>query len=129
MIMRSNLTAQRGISLSGLIVILIIVAMIGVLAAKVVPTYTEFLSAKKAIASAKFNGGAPSDIRMSFEKQRDVGYVDAITGKDLIIVPNTSGGFEVGFAYDKKITLIGPVSLLIEYQASTTDKPLQQPTK
>jgi hypothetical protein len=41
-----------------------------------------------------------------------------LTGKDLDI-SSVNGEVEVSFAYDKKIPLVGPASLLIEYQGST----------
>src|SRR4051812_22536858 len=102
MTIRSNVAAQRGVSLSGLIVILIIISMVAVVAMKVVPTFTEFLTVKKAITTAKNAGGSPAEIRLSFDKQQDAGYFDAVASKDLLITTNPSGGFDVGFEYQKK---------------------------
>lgn len=110
---------QRGITLVGLIFILAILAMIGVVALKVVPTVTEFMTVKKAIFAAKAAGSSIPEIRGSFDKQADTGYVDSITGKDLDIV-KTADGFDVSFAYEKKIPLVGPVSLVIDYEGSTS---------
>jgi hypothetical protein len=110
---------QRGVSLVGLIFVLAILAMIGVLALKVVPTVTEFMSIKKAIIVAKGAGSSIPEIRASFDKQADVGYIDAIAGKDLDIV-KTADGFEISFAYEKKIPLFGPASLALDYQGSTS---------
>jgi type II secretory pathway pseudopilin PulG len=109
---------QRGISLVGLIFVLAILAMIGVLALKVVPTVTEFMSIKKAIIVAKAAGQSIPEIRASFDKQADVGYIESIAGKDLDIV-KTADGFEISFAYEKKIPLVGPASLALDYQGST----------
>lgn len=108
---------ERGISLIGTILMLIILAMIGVIALKVVPTVTEYMTIKKAIVVAKTSGSV-AEIRRSFDKQADVGYVDSITSKDLDI-EKTGDGFEVSFAYEKKIPLVGPVSLAIDYEGST----------
>jgi hypothetical protein len=41
-----------------------------------------------------------------------------VSGKDLEIIGN-SGAFDVSVAYQKKIELFGPVSLLIDYMATT----------
>jgi hypothetical protein len=120
--LRSNIK-QHGVSLTGLIFILAIIAMIAVLALKVVPTFTEYLSIKKAIASAKTAGTTPAEVRSSFDKQADVGYIDSINGKDLDIV-NNGGALDVSFAYQKKIPVAGPVSLLIDYEGSTAPKRL-----
>jgi len=109
---------QSGVSLMGLIFILAIVAVIAVLGMKVVPTYTEYMSIKKAIASAKAAGTTPAEVRSSFDRQAEVGYIDSITGKDLDIVKN-GDALDVNFAYQKKIPLVGPTSLLIDYEGST----------
>ena len=109
---------QRGVSLVGTIVVLAILGMIGVLALKIVPTVTEYMTIKKAIVKAKADGNSIPDMRLSFDKQADTGYVDAITGKDLDIV-KTADGFEISFAYEKKIPLVGPASLVIDYEGST----------
>jgi DNA-dependent RNA polymerase auxiliary subunit epsilon len=114
---------QHGVSLTGLIFILAIVAALAVLGLKVVPTFTEYLSIKKAIASAKSAGTTPAEVRTSFEKQAEVGYIDSISGKDLEIEKN-GDGLDVSFAYQKKISLVGPVSLLIDYEGSTAPKRL-----
>ena len=111
---------QQGLSLVGLIFVLAILAVLAVLGMKVVPTVSEYMAVTKAIAKAKTDGSTPQEIRSSFDKQADVGYITSIAGKDLEIYNNGSG-LEVSFAYDKKIPLFGPASLLIEY-AGTTDK-------
>ena len=54
----------------------------------------------------------------SFDRQADAGYIESIAGKDLEIA-KTAEGFEVGFAYERKIPLFGPASLLIDYVAGS----------
>jgi type II secretory pathway pseudopilin PulG len=111
---------QQGISLVGLIFVLAILGVLAVLGMKIVPTVSEYMAVKNAIAKAKTSGTTPQEIRSSFDKQADVAYITSITGKDLEVY-NNGNGLEVSFAYDKKIPLVGPASLLIEY-AGTTDK-------
>ena len=110
---------QRGVSLVGLIFILAILGVIGVIALKVVPTVTEFMAVKKAIGIAKTSGNSIGEIRQSFDKQADVAYVTSVAGKDLDI-QKTADGFEVAVSYEKKIPLVGPASLEIDYDASTS---------
>lgn len=118
---------QSGVSLFGLIFILAIIGVIAVLGMKVVPTFTEYLSVKKAIVSAKAAGSTVAEVRSSFDKQAEVGYIDAISGKDLEIVKN-GDGLDVSFAYQKKIPLFGPASLLMDYEGSTAPKiPAKKP--
>ena len=109
---------QDGISLTGLIVVLALVGAIGVLAMKIVPTYTEYRAIGAAIAKAKAAGGTPQEIRAAFDRSAEVNYISAISGRDLTI-ERIDGNIEVSFAYDKKIHLAGPASVLLEYSGST----------
>lgn len=113
-----NSRYQQGITLVGLIVVLAVIGAIAVLAMKVTPTVTEYFSIKKAIASVKAAGGSVPEMRAAFNRQAEVGYIDAIDGKDLDIVKN-GDDTEISFAYQKTIPLGGPVSLLIDYAGST----------
>lgn len=118
---RANFRAykrQHGLTLVGLIFVLAILASIVLVGAKVSPTVMEYLAIKKAIESARTSGNSVSEIQSAFDRQTTVGYIDSISGKDLEIVKSTNG-YDVSFAYPKKIGLVGPVSLLIEYEGTT----------
>jgi hypothetical protein len=114
----NNLKNSAGVSLVGLIFMLAILGLGAILVAKITPTVIEYLSIKKAIQTAKLAGSSVKDIQLAFDKQADVGYIDSIKGRDLIIEKSETG-FEVGFSYSKTIPLVGPASLLLEYQGST----------
>jgi type II secretory pathway pseudopilin PulG len=114
----NNLKKSAGMSLVGLIFMLAILGVLAILAAKITPTAIEYFSVKKAIQTAKAAGTSVKEIQVAFDKQADVGYIDAIKGRDLIIEKNETG-FEVGFYYTKTIPLVGPASLLLEYQGTT----------
>jgi hypothetical protein len=113
-----NPSKQRGLSFIGLLFILGLIACLVLLAAKITPTVIEYSAIKKAIVSAKLAGSSVREIQTSFDKQADVNYIDSIKSSDLSI-EKTQEGFEVSFAYEKKIPLIGPASLLLEYQGTT----------
>jgi len=117
---------QRGLSLTGLIFILAILGLLAVLGMKIVPTFSEYLSVKKMIVKAKEDGTNPIEIQKSFDKQSDVNYVTSIEGKDLDMT-RVDGGYEVSFDYEKRIPLVGPVSLVIEYQGSTASRSSKLP--
>ena len=111
-------SGQRGLSMVGFLFGIIIAALLAVLGMKVVPTVVEFMAIKKAIVNAKNAGTTVKDIQVAFDRQRETNYVESVSGKDLEIT-KTGDGFEVSVAYEKKIALFGPASLLLEYQAST----------
>ncbi len=116
--MRTVKQTQQGVTLVGLIVVLAVLGCLGVLALKVVPTYTEYRAIQNAIVNAKAGGGTVLQMQRAFDASATVGYITAINGRDLII-SREQGETEISFAYEKKIPLIGPASLLLEYQGTT----------
>ena len=122
-----NLRAQRGVSLSGLIVGLAVIFGIAVLGMKVFPSVMEYRSAKAGIDSAKRQGGTPQEMRSAFNKHADVNMITAIEGKDLIVT-KVNGDTELSFDYEQKISLFTDVYLGIHY-AATTDKSGKVPAK
>lgn len=113
-----NLNKQRGLSLSGLILALIVIGLAAVIGMQVVPAVVEFQSVKKAIVDARNKGTTVAEIEASFNKQANAGYITSVRGQDLTIVKE-NGDFVVSFAYDKKLHLFGPASLLLEFSGST----------
>ena len=115
-----NRPNQKGFSLTGFIFVIGIIAIIAVLGMKVVPTVIEYSAIKKAIVAAKGAGTTAAEIRNSFDRYTSAGYIESVAGKDLEIT-RTSSGVDVSVAYQKKIGLFGPVSLLIDYVATTAN--------
>jgi hypothetical protein len=115
-----NLRAQRGVSLSGLIVGLGVIFAVALLGMKVFPSVMEYRSAKEGIASAKRQGGTPQEMRTAFNKHAEINMISAIDGKDLIVT-KVNGETELSFDYEQKISLFTDVYLGIHY-AATTDK-------
>lgn len=117
--LHKKVSGQTGVSLTGFIFVIAILALVAVVGMKVVPTVVEYSSIKKAIASAKTLGTSAREIQAAFDKQSEVGYIDSVSGKDLQVTRNSDGGYDVSVAYEKKIALFGPVSLVIDYEATT----------
>jgi hypothetical protein len=112
-------TFQSGVSLTGLIFVLIVLGVVGVFAIKLVPAYTEYSAVKDAIARAKEAGGTPREIQVAFDKNAGMNNVTAVRGRDLNIT-REDGEVQVAFAYEKRVPLVGNVSLVIDF-AGTTD--------
>lgn len=106
---------QRGISVFGMLLVGILLAMLVVLAAKVVPTVTEYLAIQKAVNRAAQSGTTVTEIRNAFERAKAADYFEAISGKDLEISKDGER-IVVEFAYDKEIHLFGPAYLLLKYR-------------
>ena len=113
-----SLSRQRGISLLGLISSLFMLGLLVLLGFKILPTYIEYRAISTAIVAAKAAGVTAPQIRSAFDNNASASYIESISGKDLVI--DSSGGqIEVSFAYEKKIPLVGPASLVFDYAGST----------
>jgi len=119
MTQRWRIGAESGVSLSGLIVVLVVLGAMALVAIKVTPALLEYRAVKNGIVKAKAEGGTTREIQQAFEKNAGVNDVDAVHGRDLTITRDGST-VEVSFAYEKKVPLAGNVSLLFDF-AGTTD--------
>lgn len=115
-----SLTSQRGVSLSGLIVVFGIIIVLAMLALKIIPFLIEYKASKDAIGFAKNTNGSVQEIRAAFDRNADINMIKSVSGRDLIITKN-NGTTEVAFDYESKIPLLTNVTLLIHF-AATTDK-------
>ena len=110
---------EAGVSLTGLIFVLAVLGVVAVFALKLVPTYLEYSAIKDAIVRAKEAGGTPREMQVAFDKSAGINNVTAIRGRDLDITRD-DGEIQIAFAYEKRVPLMGNVSLVIDY-AGTTD--------
>ena len=104
---------QRGISFFGLIFVGALLAMAGVVAAQIFPTYVEYQAISKAANKAK-EGASPAEVRSIFDKQSEVDDFKSVTGKD-IEVTKEGDKVVVAFAYQREIHLVGPAWLTLKY--------------
>lgn len=115
---------QKGVSLSGLMFWGVVVAMVALLVIKVAPSTIEFYKIKKGI-TATAQGAKPdmtvAELRAAYSKYAEIDHISDITPADLDISKD-GNQVVISVAYDKKVPLFGPVSLLIEYQASSAGK-------
>jgi len=111
--------AQQGISLSGLIVSLAVLGVAGIFAMRMIPAYIEYNSIKTAIERVKESGGTIREMQQAFDRHTDINDVEAVRGRDLVFTRD-GDVVEVSFAYEKRLPVMGNVSMLIDF-AGTTD--------
>lgn len=115
---------QKGVSMIGLIIILVLLVVCAGLGMKIGPAYLEYLQIKKAVAaiveSGEVGAGSVADVRKAFEKRAQVDAISAITSQDLEISKD-GGNLVISFAYPQKVPLAGNVSLLFDF-AGTSKK-------
>ena len=117
------MTNQRGVALSGLLAWGTVIAVVAILGLRLAPeylTYFKILKATKAVA-LNSTGKTVPEIRASFAKYLEVEHVSTITPADLDI---SKEGSEVviAFAYESRVPLVGNISLLIDFEGSTTGR-------
>ena len=109
---------QQGISLTGLILVLMVLGVFALLAIKIVPSYLEFRAVRDGIVRAKAAGGSIPEMRQAFDKFAEVNNVEAVRGRDLDISRDGASP-EISFAYEKRIPLTGRATLVIDYDGTT----------
>ena len=114
---------QRGVTLSGLIVWGIVIAIVAVLGIRVVPDVIDYYKIRKIAASTAMNSGGKTvpEIRAIFDRYADVDSIQTIKGTDLDI-SKEGNAVIVAFAYEKRIPLFLNVSLLIDFQGSSAQR-------
>ena len=112
---------QRGISLTGTIVVLAILGFVGVMAAKLLPAYMEYTSVKKILRTMAQGGqtkGTVRDIRHSYEKLNAIEDVKSVRGEDLEITKQ-GGETVVSANWSVRVPMVYNISACLDFSAST----------
>ncbi len=110
-------SAQRGLTLFGLMFWALAIGFVGYLLVRVLPTVNEYFTIQRAIDKIAADQPATvAEARASFDRQKDVEFsISAISGKDLEVTKENDR-VVLAFAYDKEIPVMGPVFILIKYE-------------
>lgn len=114
---------QSGVTLSGLLIAAVILAMLSLLGMKVAPEVMEYLSIKKAVKAVANDPGSSksvSDVRKAFDRYATIDNITAITPQDLDVTKD-GGDLVVSFAYERRVPLFTNVSLLLYFEGSSKE--------
>jgi hypothetical protein len=108
---------QRGVTLFGLAFWGILVGFTAYLLIRGLPTVNEYMTVQKTIDTiARSNPATVAEARQAFDKQKSLEYsISEISGKDLVVTKENDK-VVLSFAYDKLISIYGPVYVLIKYE-------------
>lgn len=112
---------QRGISLTSLIVTLVVLAVLGLFAAKLMPQYIEFFQVKKVFAAMKQGGdlnGSARDIRTAFDRRNAIEDIKNVNGKDLEITKD-GGETVVSVTWSVKVPMVYNASACLDFAVSS----------
>ena len=112
--------AQRGLSIMGLMTVLVAVIIVALFAMKVIPSFLEFRTIKSAIEAISRTAQSPQEARRAFDNRSAIDNIYTIQSKDLEIT-REGNRIVLAFAYRKEVQLFGPVGLYIDYAANSRD--------
>jgi hypothetical protein len=116
---------QRGVSLEGFLVVVVVLVLVSVTAMKIVPAYIQDKTIKsklEEVANDPDLKNAPvHEIRAAFSKRATVSDITAIKAED-IEVAKDANGMILSARYSVKIPLLGNAALLLEFNPSSASK-------
>ena len=115
---------QKGVSLGGLLLVLVVVVFVGIFALKLVPAYMQFGKAKtaiQAIAADKSKTSSVAEVRKAFDLRASVDDIDTVKGSDLEVTKE-GGDVVISFAYRKEVPLFANLGFYIDFAADSKGK-------
>ena len=110
---------QRGVSIMGLLTVLVLLVVVALFAMRVLPSFMEFRTAKGAIEAVARQGmTSTADVRRAFENRATIDNIVSVRPQDLEIT-REGNSVVIGFAYRKEIPLFTGVGLYIDYAANS----------
>lgn len=111
---------QTGVSLSGLIIVLVVLVFVALIGFKVGPAYAEFFTAKDMIKkiAAENRGGTVQTIRKAWETKTMIEEINALNKDDLEITKDGSD-VVISFAYKKEIPLFANLGVYVNFAADS----------
>ena len=114
---------QRGITVIGLVFVLVTLGVVGVMGMKLMPAYLEYFSVKKAIVKIAnepaFAAMSKKDIVDEFDRSATIDDIRVVKGNDLEVSKDDAGKPVVSIEYQTIVPLIANVSALIDFSVST----------
>lgn len=121
--MKAGKNTQRGMSMTGIILIIAGFLFVAILSMKLIPAYMHSAQIEhifKAIVNdPEMQNAAVKDIRASYDKRATMDYITDITSED-IEVSKDGGSLTLSASYSVKIPVAGNVSLVLEFKPSST---------
>jgi Domain of unknown function (DUF4845) len=112
---------QRGISLIGTITTLALLGFVGIMAAKLMPAYLEFLAVKKILASMVQAGdtkGTVREIRFNYEKRNAIEDIKSVRGEDLEITKE-GGESVISAAWSVRVPMVANINACLDFAVTT----------
>ena len=113
---------QRGMTLIGFVIGLIVVCFFAYMAMVLGPAYSEHFGVRKAMnfVAATQTAGSTNllEIQRGLDRQFNVGYVDSVSGKDVKLIREKTGNL-ISMNYEVRKAFIYNIDFVIKFQYKT----------
>jgi hypothetical protein len=110
---------QKGLSLSGLLLICVLVIALALLGFKLFPAYTEYLTVQKALSDIVRNPefrSSPKEIQAAFERRVTIDNIRAVNSRDLDI-EKRGDKYAVTAHWSVKVPLFYNLAACMDFEA------------
>ena len=90
---------------------------------RMMPAYIEYYSVQKALEQALTDAkdlNSAAEVRSAFQKRAAAGYIESVHGSDLDVAKDRQRGRRRASSWNRKLPLVGNVSLLLEFEATAS---------
>ncbi len=119
-------SSQRGMTVIGMLLLIIMLAFIALIAMKVVPLYVQYYTIKSTIESIRKEPQlaqmTTQDIQAGIQKRFDIGYVENVKARDLKI-RSESGGRVLDLVYQDERPLFYGLSVILKVNETVSLNP------
>ncbi len=120
-----NVKRQQGATFLGMAIIAGILIFVAIIGMKMVPAYIEFMSVKKvlhAMNQDSLSTMSKKEIKDSYTKRASIDDIKSVTSDDLVIEKDEAGATVVSTQYKVIKPIMGNVSVIIDFAASSNSK-------
>lgn len=112
---------QLGVSLLGLIMGLALLGFVGIMAAKLLPAYLEYMAVKKILNAMEAAGdlkGTVRDIRYNFEKRNAIEDIKSVRGDDLEVTKDGAQAV-VTANWSVRVPMVHNINACLDFYVTT----------
>lgn len=111
--------AQRGITLVGFMMVLVVLGCVAYLAMRLIPAYTEYFSVVNALKGVAQEPGIetmdPDRIHNLLGRRFNISYVESIDHKDVKIIRDTTG-MRLAVNYEVRKPVVYNIDLVVHFE-------------
>ena len=116
-------SGQRGLSMIGFLFVAAVVMVVAMMGFRVTPAIIEYYSVQRALADSlqdiRDPGTTIADVRRSFEKRANAGYIESVRASDLEITRDKNQ-VTARVEWTRRLHLVANASLLLEFEATAS---------